>query len=244
MKTYCFGDSFIGMFTLVNKCKVFKYKGATAKGLTKAKSQVLEKIQGIIGSLNTYTRRNNCFLFQFGSVDIHHSYFYKILTDPAFNADDIPGFIDPIVQGYVKAIASLDCAKKIILAPHYSPIDAKYVMRSLLSYGIIDKTQVRDIAPYVTREWRTKVVDYFCDQLRQLAPSLGMPVIDLRHLIAEKGVLHEHYITPSKRNIHIMWEPLLLIYLEYLKVCGITREDLDLSNMETYIARKTSGSGI
>lgn len=239
MKNYCFGDSFIGIFTLVDNCRVFKFKGATAKGLARPDSVSRLKINDVISSLNLKTREESCFIFQFGSVDIHHSYYYKLFTQPDFDPDDIDSFIGPIVEGYIRFIQSLNCLKKIILAPHYSPIEDNLVLKSLVSYGIIREENLPfpNIDFYLRREWRNRLVDVFCDKLKQLA-SKNISIIDLRKKISENGILRKEYIDQSKYNIHLIWESLILAYLEYLRNCGITKEHIDFSKFQTYIEEK------
>ena len=241
MKNYCFGDSFIGMFTLVNNCHVFKFKGATAKGLSKPESETRRKILDVVSALNSKIRRESCFLFQFGSVDIHHSYYYKLLTDADFDPRDIASFINPIVDGYVSFIDSLNCSRKIILSPHYSPIDDDYVIKSLINYNVIKEDPLssrQDIELFLSREWRTKLVNAFCDRLHWTSAKRRLLVIDLRADISCDGLIHPQYKDQSKYSIHLIWETLILVYLKYLGKCGITQDHVDLSKLQDYIEDK------
>lgn len=241
MKNYCFGDSFIGIFKLVDSCRVFKFKGATAKGLTKPNSENREKIINVIEGLDQRTRDNSCFLFQFGSVDVHHSYFYRLFTDSSFDPNDIEGFVFPIVEGYVKVINSLPCRRKVILAPHYSPIEDENVYPSLLRYEVVKEEESRDLEeflPYLTREWRNRIVDAFCLKLEAETGLNNIHLLDLRGIVSENGRLLPQFIDQSKYNIHLIWETLILEYVKYLGGCGITRSNVDLSQYAAYVEEK------
>ena len=73
MVSLYFGDSFIGIFKLIDDPNnhIHKYKGATMKGLLKEDN---ENRINIIKTINSY-KNINCCIFSFGQVDLHFSYY-------------------------------------------------------------------------------------------------------------------------------------------------------------------------
>ena len=66
MSTYVFGDSFIGPFKLIadKNIKIYKFKGATLKGLTKENNENRIKIEDVVTQANK-KGVINCMIFIF-----------------------------------------------------------------------------------------------------------------------------------------------------------------------------------
>jgi hypothetical protein len=77
-KILIFGDSFSNTFKSFKdpNIKVFTYKGATAKGLTKINN---ENRKDILKNINKDPNFKGCLIFVFGNVDLHLSYYYNLL---------------------------------------------------------------------------------------------------------------------------------------------------------------------
>ena len=75
MTTFIFGDSFIGPFKLVDdsKIRIYKFTGATMKGITKKEHKNRKKIINILSK----NPNPKCIIFNFGQVDLYLSYYYQ-----------------------------------------------------------------------------------------------------------------------------------------------------------------------
>ena len=65
--TLVIGDSFAEMFKLIAGLEVLKFKGGTAKGLTRFDNENRTKLMRTV-----YNRSFNCCIFTFGQVGISH----------------------------------------------------------------------------------------------------------------------------------------------------------------------------
>jgi hypothetical protein len=134
MSVYIFGDSFVGPFKLLNNknLKVFKYKGATIKGITKTNNE------NRLNIIKTLKKANNikCLIFNFGQVDIYFSYYYKYVKNEKFEFEEL-------VKNYIKFIANLpyNC-NKIVFAiyPHF--IKDKNWFKTLFLYKILTQDEI------------------------------------------------------------------------------------------------------
>ena len=139
MTTYIFGDSFIGPFKLIdnNNLHIYKFKGATMKGITKQDNENRIKILDIINK----NKNIKCMIFNFGQVDLYFSYYYdKYIKNKKF-------MMKSIIKKYVEFISSIKCynCNKIILPVYPSTIKDKYVFDSLLNYGILSEDKVNSL---------------------------------------------------------------------------------------------------
>ena len=76
-----FGDSFVGCFSLLPpkpNLILKKFKGATAKGLTRDTNENRQFVLGTVARLYEKRARRpvNQAVFVFGNVDVHMSYYY------------------------------------------------------------------------------------------------------------------------------------------------------------------------
>ena len=135
------GDSFIGIFSLFTKdanIDIYKFKGATAKGLTKSQNENRLKLVELTSS---HPSRYRCGIFSFGQVDLHHSFYYNIFAGKE-DADNYADFYEILANNYVEFIASLDIPLKIITAVYPSPLKTSEVPRELLTYNILGITEL------------------------------------------------------------------------------------------------------
>lgn len=130
------GDSFIGIFRLFRREANFdiqKFKGATAKGLTKPLNENrLKLIELCDDPSNKYT----CGIFNFGQVDVHHSFYYNVVGEKV----DMKAYLeyyDTLANNYVDFVASLDIPRKIITAVYPSPLVTSEVPRELMTYNVL-----------------------------------------------------------------------------------------------------------
>ena len=161
MSTIVFGDSFVGPFSLIedNNLSIFKFKGATMKGLGKQDNPNRHKIVEIVNNINRNVKRNvyhnACLIFNFGQVDLHFSYYYrKYVQDKNF-------MMDSIAKKYIEFISNLNCnnCNKIVLAIYPSPINDENIFKVLLAYGILSKNQISNIS----EEEKKRVSDFHLD---------------------------------------------------------------------------------
>ena len=238
-KTLFFGSSFVSMFKLLQSddIKVYKITEKKAKGISK-----IDDLDGkMIKDLLHENKKNiKCVVFNFGSVDVHFSFFYLLVNNNyKINYKDI---YDKIAFAYVNFIHNLNCNNKIIICPYYSPIKSKNVIPSLLAYGIIDKDKINQkmLKDFVSREVRNKIVDYFNSKIKIYASKYKIRVIDINPIISSNGYINKKYIDISDYNIHLVWETLIFNYIDLLNNCGVKEDIIDLSQYDKYLKSKTT----
>jgi len=87
-RSFVIGDSFIGIFTLLNKnanMRVLKVKGGTLKGFSREGNDAQLTIQKLLESPVPF----QCGLFGFGQVDMNLSFYYDLIVKQQFNDDGI-----------------------------------------------------------------------------------------------------------------------------------------------------------
>ncbi len=85
-RSFVIGDSFIGIFTLLNKnanMKVLKVKGGTLKGFSREGNDAQVTIRRLLESPVPF----RCGLFGFGQVDMNLSFYYDLIVKQQFNDD-------------------------------------------------------------------------------------------------------------------------------------------------------------
>ena len=246
VKYLYFGDSNIGMFKLSKnkEIRVFKYKGATARGLSK-----IDNANRIDIINNIDRNRPECVVFCFGVVDIFFTVYYKLFESEKFEFDG-KKFVKTIVDGYVNFLKEL--AKKhsntqfYIIPPHYSPVTVDNVPGCIIHYGIVPEKDVMEkinkLKPYIQRKYRNSLVDLFIKSLKyNLRGMNNFHVINIMPKISSNGIIRDKYIIShdvSLYNIHLCWETTILHYLKILDKCGLNINTIDLSQFDEYMKRK------
>ena len=133
MSILIFGDSFIGPFKLIKdkNIKIFKYKGATMKGITKINN---ENRLDILNQIKN-NKKPKCIIFNFGQVDLYFSYYYKKFVEKK-------NFImKSSINNYVEFIKNLNCndCNKIIINVYPTTLDDEYVFKALLNMELYQK---------------------------------------------------------------------------------------------------------
>eukprot|EP01084_Bolivina_argentea_P261836 442636_1 len=205
-----FGDSFVGPFTLIQHqfLKVYRFSGATLKGITKPDNK---NRTFIVNELKKFNNQIKALIFVFGNVDLHLSFYYKVLQlNKAFS-------IRNSICEYVSFIKdlSVDC-KKIVLNVYPSPIKSKNIINSLLLYRSITDYEINkyhnniqwraEIKPYFSAESRTKRYLEFKSHLKTQSGSNGIIFWDTAFVL-ENNVVKQEFLDISKYNIHLRWEP-------------------------------------
>jgi hypothetical protein len=240
MATLIFGDSFVGPFKLIRdrRVRVYKFKGATMKGLTKADNENRRTIQSAMSK----TRNIKCAVFNFGQVDLYFSYYYKkFVKGERFMMADM-------VKRYVKFISELDCRNchKIVFGVYPSTIQDQHVFGCLLNYGIMQKDAIRRISE---SEKKRVSKHAFRHTLYKKMNGLLQKECAIRHieyigfddaLLGDDRRLKKEFVNPVSLSIHLLWEPLLPILLKKLKCCKIKHKfKVNLaSSLQDFIRRK------
>jgi len=205
-----FGDSFVRLFSLVKNrgLRVRAYKGATAKGLTKGDNSNRKDI------LKQLRRRPNTTraVFVFGNVDVQMSYYFcKYARSPPEMID-----FDAIAKDYVDFVASLPISEAIVVGVYPSPLVDDEVVASLGNYGILNDDQQATVeAADVLLNARQTRVQYFNSRLAFYCAQRGVTYVDLfNEMTDETNALKPQYRDISSRNIHVVWETTLLLWLE------------------------------
>lgn len=233
MVSFFFGDSFVGIFTLLKdkSVRVYKYKGSTLKGLTKRDNKNRNSILEVV---NKYANINCC-VFSFGQVDLHFSYYYKKVKEEKF-------MMKYMAEKYVEFIDGLpNCNNKILIGIYPSPVKDEDLYNQLVSYGIISKGTKLD-SKYTKHSFRLNLFKKFNSLLKKECMKRKIVYVDIGDIVLDKkGVVKGIYKDPiSKYNVHLLWEPLLPKILDKIKVCGIKKKytiDLDKS-LKKFIEEK------
>ncbi len=105
-RNFVIGDSFIGIFTLLNKkanMKVLKVKGGTLKGFSREGNEARVTMQQLLESPEPF----QCGLFGFGQVDMNLSFYYDLIVKQQFNDDGIQIFHDSPIKVAISLIPLL-----------------------------------------------------------------------------------------------------------------------------------------
>ena len=224
-KIFIFGDSFAGIFTLLTNrnLKIYRYTGATMRGLSKSTNQNRKKIiRRVIKGKPLHIA------FDFGNVDLHLSYYYKkIILGQDINFDEI-------IQDYVDFIKDLPCENKYVIAALPSPLKTKHVIESIKKY--IPEITDKDIEKYGLNKLKREILEKsrmnrlcnFNTILFRQSNKHNIKFIDINYYILNKLKLKNNYIDLDNINIHLRWGPSLKIYLKniHIKNMGLTVSNL------------------
>lgn len=228
--TMLFGDSYIGMFSLVDSSKsatainITKYKGATASGVGKTlhenRLDAEQKIQRSKG-------RVKALIFNFGQVDVHLSFYYKrYIENKELETERI-------VKSYVDFAATVggdvDCPR-IVLAVYPCPVLDKDVLRGLLIYHVITDEDALSVDPNdhtFTRAFRAKLLADFNSALEKECKARGVIFLSINdQILDETGEVKPMFRDISIYNIHLLWEPTIVLWTKVLAPYGISDENL------------------
>lgn len=223
MKSYFFGESFIGVFNLIDNpnIRIVKFKGATAKGLTKQKNENRKKISNIVESEKGGI---NCAVFGFGNVDVQMSFFYVNIVQKT------PFAMSDIVTKYVEFIANLPNIKhKIILGVYPSPIKDENIVRSLMKYGVVSQKQIDEFPKDMLKQLigsRKELITEFNNLLQKEAMKYGITYMDINDkLVDSSGVLKPKYGV-HELSVHLSWEATIEFLIDKLSECGVEKRYL------------------
>jgi hypothetical protein len=241
MKFLYLGDSFINIFKLIQNRDIVvkKFKGKTAKGISKNDDS---DGKSIIDTVNRNINNINCIIFNFGSVDVHFSYFhlleknnYKIKYKKIYKS------IAKKYMKYIDSVSKNKNIKKIAICPYYSPIKDEYLIASLHKYAAItpnaDETK---LSKYISRERRNKIVDYFNSKINYYGEKYGIKVLNINDNISKNGIIDEKFVDISNSNIHLVYEKLIVEYIKLLNKCGVKEELIDYSQYDEYLIYKNN----
>ena len=224
MSILIFGDSFIGPFKLIKdkNIKIFKYKGATMKGITKINN---ENRLDILNQIKN-NKKPKCIIFNFGQVDLYFSYYYKKFVEKK-------NFImKSSINNYVEFIKNLNCndCNKIIINVYPTTLDDEYVFKALLKYGIISEDIMKsidksDIKKTSNFKFRYQMYTKFNNLLEESCKLNNIKFLNLnKYLLNKNNKLKSKFINPeSKTSIHLLWEPLIEILISNLIECNIPK---------------------
>jgi hypothetical protein len=209
-----FGDSFIGIFKLLKDKDmiVYKYKGASLKGLIKKDNTNRKDIINIVNTNNI-----DCCIFSFGQVDLHFSYYYKkFVKKEKF-------MMKNMIYNYIKFIHELpNCKNKIVIGIYPSAVNDNDVYDQLLHYGIITNDIYID-NKHTTSNIRHNLYTKFNKYLEDACKIYNIEYIDIGNIVLnKKNNVKQVFIDPiNKYNIHLLWEPLLPIIIKKINTCYI-----------------------
>lgn len=251
-KTYIFGDSFAGIFTLLESSanvKVVKFKGATMKGLSKEDNENRCLIQDVMKLIIDKTLQP-LFIFTFGQVDVHISFYYNVLARKTIlTLEDYR----KIGRDYVDFINSLDyIEKKVILAIYPTPVTSEKVHSMIQAYSRVtdeeanscDKETWDKVTCHESQYERLVICNNaIAERCHELGDSIQFLSIN-NEIMDEKHFVNNEFQDLNQYNIHLRWEPLMCRWTEMFKSlfpdCGITPENLvDMKSTEMdYLKQK------
>ena len=239
------GSSSIGVFNLFTKNTnnlLYKFKGATAKGLL-----TNDNGKDIMKVLEEYKKRKiriNCIVMHFGEVDLNFSYFFKSLQNIQAKAKDdwyIPyrDFCDSILTPYKEFLNKVfkvsHCKRLVIKGVYPNPLADGNKKLQLVNYAIMQPEEVDKLIPStLTKKFEEMMRKYYNTELRKGCNGKmydKMYYYDLDEELLEKDGMKvkDEYCDLSKVNIHLRWEPLVKLHLNKLMklgLCGITKNDV------------------
>ena len=243
----CFiGDSFIRKFGLIKhrSIKVQGYKGASAKGLARTGNENREHIIKMLFGANAGEDQDpgpcsyDRVVFNFGNVDVHLSYYYKLYGSAKAKIDLVE-----IAQNYVDFVTSLFPARQdnnvgedeksnketaptptspkvIILGVYPSAPEDQHVAASLVSYGSLTQEEADTIPSEDTlRNVRRARVDAFNTAMKEKILAFDNPNVEYADANDEitdptTGGIREAYRDVSDHNIHIVWETTVILWMK------------------------------
>jgi hypothetical protein len=237
------GDSFIRSLDLSVKLSGFLkvFTGHTAHGLIrKHENGVFEFIDDFITQEHVDL---NCIIFNFGNVDMHLSYYYKLSKFLKTNTYiDIHNFdinnynkqfVYELCDNYYNFLKLYHTIKTVIvICPYYSPIDIIHMNDILERYVFTDRVIPNNLlspidfsSKILSFNNRKNLIDLFCTRITELlAPYNNYQVININHkLINETNTsIKDEYKLEDMCDIHLHWYPIYST-LKDLIPCDISK---------------------
>jgi hypothetical protein len=242
-----FGDSFARIFSLFKdtKFKIYGFKGATLKGLTKLNNENRNSIEKIIKK----NKNIKYVIFSFGQVDLNLSFYYDIVKNNGNIPKSSSEYYMEYINKYIEWISNLSGNfKRIIIAPYPSPLNSEFTINSLINYGSLTKEDVdkyRNQLELVASDF-TRNVRYFeylyC--LENACKNNEIIYINLnKYILNDKLIIKDEFYDISKYNMHLRWSPLLPYIITEFKNNNIPIDENDIiDNMneieELYLKEK------
>jgi hypothetical protein len=238
-----FGDSFARIFSLFkeNKFKIYGFKGATLKGLTKPSNQNRLTIEKIINK----NKKIKYVIFTFGQVDLNLAFYYDIVNNNGISKD-----IKQYIKEYIHWINNLSGNfQRIIIAPYPSPFNSEFTINSLINYGSLTKEDIikykREIELY-TSDF-TRKVRYFeyLYILENECKNNNIVYINLNNYILTNTLeVKSEFRDISQYNMHLRWGPLIPFIISEFQALKIPINNTDIVDNineieERYIKEKT-----
>ena len=220
IKILAVGSSSIDPFKLIKDSQLIveKFTGATAKGVSKPDNENHIKIRKLVSK---YKPEN--MLFHFGAVDLNFSYYYRACKEKS--APEPDEFVNEIAKKYIEFIKSLDVKNKIVLCPYYSPVEDKYAKEHFEKYKI--PIENCDLSKIFIRKLRNELVDKFADALVKYSSDVpNITIININSELSENGIIKDEFKDIHIFNTHLLWEPIIHIYIKKLEKFGISEKHL------------------
>lgn len=232
------GSSSIGVFNLFTKNTnnlIYKFKGATAKGLL-----TNDNGKDIIKVLEEYKKRKiriNCIVMHFGEVDLNFSYFYKLLQTKEYipYRDFCSGVLKPYMEFILKVIKLSNCKRLIIKGVYPNPVADGRKKLQLVNYAIMQPEDTEKLIPStLTKKFEEMMRKHYNSELRKFCVKMSNKNRSLIYYDLDKELLDKdgmqvksEYCDLSKVNIHLRWEPLVPLQLLKMQgLCGFSKSDI------------------
>lgn len=256
-RTLVCGDSFCSIFSLLGKesgVEVVKFKGGTAKGLTRLDNENRKRLLALTKQIKDVNPDGyRCAFFSFGQVDVHFSYYFDLVKKGiGLDSAYISQFYKDMATHYIDFVASLpNIKKKFVIAVYPSPLDDDRVPRQLIHYGILTEEEVLSFPmekwlEVVRRDERNKRLAMFNDACRQVCASHDIEFVSLHDQLLDENhrFVRREYVDISPYNVHLLWEPLMKIFCDRFDGMGFGVEWKHLQNLDasadTYLKDKSN----
>lgn len=233
MRTYIFGDSFIGVFKLLDssKVRIIKFKGKSMVGISKENDEDAKKMLQIIQQ-NQSDIAN--IILWFGHVDILHVYYWRIINR---GIHSFKKFASKVINSYgnlIDEIKQITNKTIYVLGMIYPIVADSEFTDSLVNYGIATLEETKKIPFELSNlEKRKANVKNFNKLLKQMCYEHSVVYVDINNQISDDyhNVLNK-FKSVGLVNVHILWEPTIELWIHKLNKYGLDNLSTDDINVE------------
>jgi len=148
------------------------------------------------------------------SVDIHHSWFYKLVVKE--EVLDIKLLATEYVKFCARFKESVPPERIHVVGIYPSPLEDSDVRESLFLYGAVPEDQV-DLIPddEIALEARQARVCVFNETVKDACESYGLKFESVYEEVTDKETnkMKDVYRDISDKNVHIVWETTMMLWL-------------------------------
>ena len=218
------------------RCRIHKFKAATAKGLGQG-NQNSQKILQIVQR----ARSTRVVVWMFGTVDVKFSFLHKLCTQQDVESDSTMMMCAVRYMEFVKRVHSLlpPAAKTIVIGVEPNNTPPIRLFEQCVKYRVMADTEEnkRIVKDEVARQHPEAMRQTFNDILQHLCKVNGFEYLDIDDgLLTDCRDPNVSVVTPVYRDayelcIHLNWEGTVALYQPKLRALGVDLH-IDLGELE------------